>query len=548
LALAVDPVQRGLWIGFYQGGLAYLADGQVLASYSAASGLGEGGVNGLRFDPDGTLWASTEGGLSRFKNGRIATLTGRNGLPCDSTHWAMEGDDHAFWLYTACGLVRIARSEIDAWAAAVDQRKDANTTIHATVLDSSEGVRSLEDNGGYSPHAAKSSDGRIWFTSGNGAGVVDPHHLPFNRLPPPVRIEQITADHKTYPPASAGNGHLRLPPRVRDLEIDYTALSLVAPEKVLFRYKLEGLERDWQDAGARRQAFYAHLSPGPYSFRVIACNNSGLWNEAGDRFDFLITPAFYQTAWFRGLCMAAFLALTWGLYRYRLHQIGQEFAARMGERMRIARELHDTLLQTFHGLMLRLQVVDELLPPGKAKEELEQTLECADQAIIESRDAVCDLRSSALTTNDLAHAVRALGDELAGEGSATFRLIVEGPARDLHPIVRDELYRIAREALRNAFRHASAHHIEAEIIYAERLLRLRIRDDGQGIAPEILQEGRTGHYGLPGIRERARQIGSKVSIRSGPGAGTEIDLRVAGSIAYSKAPGPRLRLFRKKVG
>jgi signal transduction histidine kinase len=454
----------------------------------------------------------------------------------------VEDDDHSVWLYMTCGLVRLKRTELDAWAA------NPNRAIQATVLDSSDGVWDVAPTSQYSPQVAKSTDGRLWFLTGDGVSVVDPRHLPFNRLPPPVHIEQVVADHKAYSPASAGSGHLRLPSLVRDLEIDYTALSLVAPEKVLFRYKLEGLDGAWQDAGTRRQAFYTSLPPGNYRFRVSACNNSGLWNETGDRLDFFIVPAYYQTNWFRALCVAAFLALTWGLYRYRLHQIGQEFAARMDERMRIARELHDTLLQTFHGLTLRFQVVDELLPPGKAKDELEQTLECADQAIIESRDAVRDLRSSAMTANDLAYAVRGLGEELASD-SATFRLVVEGSARDLHPIVRDELYRIAREALRNAFRHARAHHIEAEITYAKRLLRLRIRDDGTGIAPEILHEGRSGHYGLRGIRERARQIGSKLSIRSRLGFGTEIDLSVAASIAYSKPPGrSRLWLFRKKEG
>jgi signal transduction histidine kinase len=251
--------------------------------------------------------------------------------------------------------------------------------------------------------------------------------------------------------------------------------------------------------------------------------------------------------------VAAFLGLLWALYRLRLHQIAQGFNARMeervGERTRIARELHDTLLQSFQGLMLRLQVVEELLPEGRAKEELEQSLERADQAIVEGRNAVQDLRLSAATTNDLAQAVRALGNELAGEDGAAFRLVVEGPARDLHPIVRDEIYRIAREALRNAFSHSRARNIEAEITYSERLLRLRIRDDGQGIAPAILEEGRPGHYGLPGMRERAGQIGAKLTIWSGVGAGTEIELSIAGSIAYGKSPSRSgLRLFRKTAG
>jgi signal transduction histidine kinase len=208
--------------------------------------------------------------------------------------------------------------------------------------------------------------------------------------------------------------------------------------------------------------------------------------------------------------------------------------------------LHDTLLQSFQGLMLRLQVVDDMLPQGKAKEALEQTLERADQAIAEGRNAVYDLRSSAVTTNDLAQALRMLGDELATPEAAAFRLVVEGSARDMHPIIRDELYRITREALRNAFSHARAQHIEVELIYADGVFRLRVRDDGAGIAPAILEEGRSGHYGLPGMRERARQLGAKLTIWSGMGAGTEIELSIPGPIAYTVPPRPRWRLSRRK--
>jgi signal transduction histidine kinase len=256
-------------------------------------------------------------------------------------------------------------------------------------------------------------------------------------------------------------------------------------------------------------------------------------------------------AWISAVCLVA--AAIFAAYRYRLASvhaaINLRFEERLAERTRIARELHDTLLQSFQGLMLRLQVVDDLLPPGKAKTQLEQTLERADQAIAEGRSAVYDLRSSALTTTDLAQALRALGDELAAEGSTAFELVVEGPPRDLHPIIRDELYRIAREALRNAFRHAGAMHIETEISYGERTLRLRIRDDGQGIPREILEAGRPSHYGLSGMRERARQIRASLEIWSGAKAGTEIELGIAGSIAYrATVSRPLFRWFRKKAG
>jgi sugar lactone lactonase YvrE len=275
LALAADPLQGGVWLGFNQGGVAFFQDGRVRATYTAADGLGAGFVADLRLDRDGALWAATEGGLSRLKNGRVATLTRKRGLPCDTVHWLLEDDDHLFWLGTDCGLVRIARSDLEAWAS------DPTHTIKATALDISDGVRSRAVAGSYTPHAAKSPDGKLWLAIADGVSVVDPHHLPFNSLPPPVHIEQIIADRKTYDAASELSGHLRLPPLIRDLEIDYTALSLVAAEKVRFRYKLEGRDPDWQDAGTRRQAFYNDLPPRNYRFRVAACNNSGVWNDTG---------------------------------------------------------------------------------------------------------------------------------------------------------------------------------------------------------------------------------------------------------------------------
>ena len=537
VSLLPDATQGGLWLGYFQGGVDFFKDGQVRAHYSAAEGLGEGIVGGLRLDRDGALWAATEGGLSRLKDGRITTLNRRNGLPCDAVFGVVEDDDHAFWLSTSCGLVRIARPELDRWV------NDPNRAPKVTVLDNSDGfvVVSIVSS------TAKSTDGKLWFTTLGGVSVVDPHHLPFNKIPPPVHIEQVIADRQTFDLTP----NLRLPALSRDLEIDYTALSLVAPEKNRFKYKLEGRDRDWQDVGNRRRAFYNDLPPRNYRFRVMASNNSGVWNEAGDTLEFSIAPAYYQTTWFGLASVAVFLALIGALYRYRLHQVTREFNVRLeervGERVRIARELHDTLLQTVQGLMLRLQVVNEMLPPGRAKDELEETMDIGDRAIIEGRNTVGDLRTHVTTT--LPSALRALGDELASTGDANFRVVVEGPVLNLHPIVRDELYRIAREALRNAFAHAGAKHIEAEVTYGDRNLRLRIRDDGEGIPAKILNAGKSGHFGLAGMRERAKQIGSTFTIWSGIGAGTEIDLTVPASIAYDKSPAtPRFRLFRKKGG
>src|SRR5262249_40483870 len=325
--------------------------------YSAAEGLGKGFVRGLRFGPRGALWVATDGGLSRIKDGQILTLTSKNGLPCDTVHWSMEDDDHFIWLYMTCGLVRISKSDLDNWV------KDPTMTVKTRLFDISDGVLSHA----FAPlqGVTKSPDGKIWFATFDGVSVIDPHRLAFNELPPPVHVEQITADRKTYNTASAPNGNLHLPAKVQDLEIDYTALSLVAAEKNHFRYKLEGFDHDWQDAGTRRQAFYTNLPPRNYTFHVMASNNSGVWNEAGASLPFSVAPAYYQTWWFRSLCVIAFLGLVAALYELRLRQMARQFNVRLDERVnertRIARDLHDTMLQSFQGVLLKFHAVTYMI-------------------------------------------------------------------------------------------------------------------------------------------------------------------------------------------
>jgi len=557
IALATDPSQGGVWLGFFDGGIAYLSGNRIERQYTSADGLGEGAVAALQFDREGTLWAATEGGLSRLKTGRISTLTHKNGLPCDRVNWVIEDDAGSLWAGLYCGLVRIARPELEAWAAA---DSDPNHRVQVAVFDNFDGVEIIPSPvGNGSPRATKSRDGKLWFTTLDGVSAIDPAHIAFNKLPPPVYIEQIIADRKTYGATPDSNRRVNLPARERDLQIDYTALSLVAPEKVFFRYKLEGWDRDWQNAGTRRQAFYSNLPPRNYRFRVMACNNSGVWNEAGTFLDFSIAPAYYQTTWFRLSCVTAFLVLLWGIYRLRIRQLRHQFAigleARVSERTRIARDLHDTLLQSFQGLMLHFQTGIDLLPgrPAEARKTLEIAIDRADQAIAEGRDAVQGLRTSTLETNDLASAIRTLGEELRAEGtnqsSALFEMEVEGTAQNLHPILRDEVYRITAEALRNAFRHARAQRIEVEILYGERWLRLRVRDDGKGIDPKLLSgDGLAGHYGLHGMRERAKVVGGKLAVWSKLDSGTEVELSIPASTAYANPARHRSWLSEKLTG
>jgi signal transduction histidine kinase len=325
--------------------------------------------------------------------------------------------------------------------------------------------------------------------------------------------------------------------------------------------RLEGLERNWNEAGSdRRQATYTTLPAGKYTFRAQGATSTGAWSEPGVSVRIEILPPFWGTWWFRSACGIFMMVSLWFAHRLRLHQIARQYYVRLeervGERTRIARELHDTLLQSFHGLMFRFQGARNMLPrrPEEAIQVLDGAVELPEQAIVEGRRAIQDLRSEPSAHSDLEHLLTAMGLELKGSqdanvDSASFSVRAEGERQALSPILQDEVYRIARELLRNAFQHARASQIEAEIRYDNCLLRLRIRDDGKGIDPKVLQKGgRTGHWGLSGIRERAKQIGAQLDFWSEAGAGTEIELTVPASVAYPKSRDTGgFRLLRKKT-
>jgi len=469
-------------------------------------------------------------------------------LPCNAVHWIIEDDLSSYWLYTRCGLLRIARTDLEAWTA------DPKRTIQATTFDSADGIRLVPILKGLRPAVTKSSDGKIWFVNGDTVSFIDPSHIGINTLPPPVHIEKIVADDKTY---EVANG-VRLPAQIRNLTIDYTALSLVVPEKVRFRYKLEGQDKDWREVVNDREVQYTNLPPKHYKFRVLAFNNSGVWNKEGATLDFEIPPAWYQTNWFRAACVAAFLAMIWGIYELRVRQLAAQFNMRLEERVsertRIARDLHDTLLQSFHGLVFRFQAARYQLPdrPEEASEALDSALLSADQALAEGRSAIQELRSGPLKESSLEEMLLATGRELASsqkdsDSAPSLRVIVEGNLRAKPAMIREEVYRIARELLRNAYRHAHARSIEAELRYDDDAFLLIVRDDGKGIDPKVLKDrGRAGHWGLPGMYERAEGIGARLDIWSEAGAGTEVRLTVPAAIAYEKTGDRgRFKLFRK---
>jgi signal transduction histidine kinase len=359
-----------------------------------------------------------------------------------------------------------------------------------------------------------------------------------------VHIEGVAGDGTAFDL----EGPIHFPAGTRRTTFRYVGLSLSNSERVRYRYRLDGLDRGWSEGGTNREATYNNLSAGTYRFRVMASNSEGLWNGSEATVGFEVEPTLWQTWWFQLGCVVCAGLTTFLMYRLRMRQLTQllkvGFEERLAERARIARELHDTLLQSFQGLMMKLYALTFILDrPTEARVMLEGLLEEGRQAIAEGRDAVRGMRSSTVIQNDLARGLAVLGERLAAEQNArspvNFRVLVEGKARDLHPILRDEVYRIASEATCNAFRHSGAGRIEIEICYDKNQLRVRVQDNGKGIDAKVLHGGgREGHYGLPGMKERAKLAGGKLTVWSKLDSGTEVQLTIPASLAYGKSSAP----------
>jgi signal transduction histidine kinase/ligand-binding sensor domain-containing protein len=523
--LATDP-NGGVWLGLMNGGVARYRNGQI-ESFFFRQAPDESMVHGLLVNSDASVLAATSSGLVGWRNGRMQTLTVRNGLPCDVVYSLIFDAKATLWLYTACGLVGIPHAELQGWW------ESPNATVKSRLLDLFDGAQPMSTP--FRPNASRSPDGRLWFANQNVVQMIDPSHLDSNPIPPPVHIERLTADGQEIE-----DDHLvSLPPRVRNVHFAYTALSLVAPRKVRFRYQLEGYDASWSPPVSMREVNYTNLPPGNYEFRVIACNNDGVWNNEGAHLDFSIAPAYYQTLWFKILLAITTGGLLWTLYFLRLKQatanVQGRLLALMEERERIARELHDTLLQGFQGITLRMQGVSKNIPvQDPLREMMEEVLDRADEVLREARQRVRNLRRHTTDKNELRHRLTKCGEELSKDHAATFTLAIIGEPRVLESTVQDEAYRIVGEALTNAFRHASATKIETEVTYDSSTLRIRVRDDGVGIDKAVRSNGHPGHWGLTGMRERAEAIRAVLNIWSRESAGTEVELVIPASIVYPR--------------
>ena len=561
-----------MWFGTH-GGLSRLRDGEF-RTYNSADGLSVASILRVFEDRTGVLWVGTRQGLHRMVGDRFELVSaipkefvlpsgetrdgslyvayddrdvnvrihnGRTeviaGLPIGSD--VRETDQGDLW-FGGGTITRVRRDQL-AQVRAHDEPFDYESFSVADGLATS-------DVGGSGPNLALTKDGTLWAATTKGLAQFDLARLPFVNTKPSIYITNVTIGRTTARVAR----DIVLPAGTNHLQVDFGAVEISSPEKIRLQYRLDHVDAEWLDAGRDPHAIYSTLPVGTHLLHIRASNRSGIWDREGVAFGITQLPYFYQTRWFAAVIGGLFVLLVVGTYRTRVHQMSRAMSARFDERLaertRVARELHDTLLQTFHGTLFSFQAAGNMLPehPAEAKQKLDSAIDRAAQAITEGRDAIEDLRASTVVTNDLAIAITTLGDELAGcaaNGNGTVvHVAVQGAPRDLHPILRDDVYRIAGEALRNAFRHAHARRIEVVITYDDRQFRLQVRDDGKGIDTAVRADQPRGHFGLPGLRERAGLVGGRLDVWSKVGAGTEIDLTIPAAKAYATGR-PRRRAW-----
>ena len=568
-----------VWAGTLSGGVSRFSGGKF-RNYTTKDGLASNTVNAIVESADGTMWFATPNGLTVLSKDRWQTFKIQDGLTSDRVNclfedsvgllWAGTDDGLAFfdsgrfqtpatvpaafhepilglvadgsgwlWIATSNHVLRVPRDKLRNGQVTETDVREFGV---ADGLQGSEGVRRNRS-------VTEDSSGMIWFSLTSGLSVVDPARLRRSSVPAIVHINALTADGSAVELGQS----IRIPSGQQRIVFSFVGLSLSVPERVKFRYKLDGFDHDWSNPVSAGEAIYTNLSPGPYRFHVIASNSDGSWNSVEDELGFEIAPAFWQTWWFRISALLALGLMVLAVYRIRLLQLTRQlnvrFEERLAERTRIAQELHDTLLQGFLSASMQLDVAVDQVPEGAPfRPRLVRVLDLMRQVTEEGRNAVRGLRLSNNGSEDIAVALSTINQELNSGGETVFRVIVQGSPRALHPIVRDEVYRIGREAVVNAFRHSRAKHITVEVSYLENQLRLLISDDGCGINSEVLESGREGHWGLSGMRERAERIKARLKVRSRVGSGTEVELSIPTAVAFQVESNRPRRWFGKWLG
>jgi ligand-binding sensor domain-containing protein/signal transduction histidine kinase len=567
-----------IWAGTVSAGVSRLNGGKFI-NYSDSGGLPSNTVNSIVEGFDGTTWLATPSGLASFANGHwtnhtsfanghLTNHTASDGHPPTIIRTIFEDTKHVLWIFTADGLAYMSSGKIEIpvrlpealreqifgvaedgmgslWFTTSDHvlRVNRDRLLSGSLSDTDvqsygidDGLQGAESEGRDRTVVAD-RQGRIWISRKSGLSLADPIVISNNAVPVAVRIESMSAGESQV----STQNPIKVPSGIQSITFNYGSTNLAVRERVRFRYKLDGSDQGWSDTVASRQVVYRNLGPGTYLFRIVASNSIGLWNGPETSVPFVIEPAFWQTWWFQVACLVVGCLTVLAIYRLRIHQLTKRlnvgFQERLAERTRIAQELHDTLLQGVLSATLQLDVAEDQLPEDSpTKPILKRVLQLMGTVTEEGRNALRGLRTTGSDNQSLETAFSRMRQEFPLSGKTDYRVIVDSVTRPIRPLIRDEVYRIGREALLNAFMHAHANRIEIEVEYASRHLRVLVRDDGRGIDPQVLYSGREGHWGLVGIRERSKRIGAHLRLRSRIGAGTEVDLTVPGSIAFEKGP------------
>ena len=502
-----------LWVGHTRGGVIIREPQGKFTVIAEEQNTPRGAIYAIAEDGRGRMWLGDEQGLSRWAAGKWSRWSLGDGMAGGAHDLLFDAED-ALWIRTNLGVMKVARKLLDGAAGTPAGR------LVGEVYGVEQGMRLEPVVPWVNPRSARDSKGNLWFTTDEGVAVLEGKKVRQNKEGPAVRIEELRADGKPVPIIA---GKAELPEMARDLQFEYTALSFQSPARNRFRYRLEGFDPDWVEAGTRRVASYGNLRPKDYRFRVIAADADGVWNEVGEAVEFNIPPAFYESVWFYLLLLVVVATGAYGFHWSRMRQLALRQELVLEERARIARELHDRLLQGIAGATWQLDALASELPAAAGREKIERVLSQMDRSMTEARQSISALRIPTVGSDRLPEMLGELGRSLTGDNGARFELLVKGERRAIPAIAEENLFAICREAILNALRHGKPQRITGTIEYRERGIFLSVVDDGIGFDPEAVA-AKQGHWGLTGIRERATQLRGNVTLVSEPGKGCQVEV------------------------
>jgi signal transduction histidine kinase/ligand-binding sensor domain-containing protein len=527
LALSMAKDSSGhIWLGYADNSIAIMtSNGELLRKINSVSDSNIGLV--LQIIPDNEkMWIGGERGVGLFQAGHFSRLLGVSDEPFKGISGITRTTDGDLWMHGAEGIYHIAAAEIASWL------KNKSARVIFKFYDAHDGLAGHASQLRPLPSILQTKDKKLLFTTNTGIFSIDPSNIHLNPTPPPVLVQSVTASGIAF--SILKDKAVEIPNGVDNLHIQFTALSYSIPERIKFRYRLLGVDSDWQGPIARREAFYTNLRPGTYRFEVTAANENGVWNTRIQSIEIHIQPTFIQSVWFKFLLLGIAIALLYSVHIFRVRILTQRMQEKLSERARIARTLHDTLLQGIQGLILSFRAHSQLIPPESAgRAHIDYTLRAAEKLLVQGRDEIMDLRTKP-TEDNLYSALSEFGIATTSERPHKFSAELSGDPRAINDSIYDEIFAIGREAICNASRYANARCIFLKITYSTHGLRLEVHDDGCGLVDaEITTTGRNGSWGIQGIQERALNMKAKLDIWSEVDSGTIVSLFVKAKVAYA---------------